>query len=110
MYRPRRGTHSSRRYRPGDPVFDRYDNEIKVDDFISYVLFHEGAGSGANIFYGYVTKIGKTGKIDARSIKLHPDDAVVEKTIKDNACIIKMPTSVEKAWKDHLMMAKLAAA
>jgi hypothetical protein len=97
------------RYRPGDPVLDRFDNELKVGDFIQYVLFHAGGGAGAGIFYGYITKIGRTGKVEAKNIKLSPHCYIEEKTIKDNACIIKMPPGVEKAWKDHLVMAKLAA-
>lgn len=97
------------RYRPGDPVRDRFFNELKVGDFIQYVLFHAGGGSGAGIFYGHITKIRKSGKVTAKNIKMSADCEVMEKEIKDNGCIIKTPASVEKAWKDHVIMSKLAA-
>lgn len=99
-----------RGWQPGDPIKDRFGNNVTVGDFISYILYHQGGGGMGGIFYGHVTKIGKTGKVEARSIKLTPSCKVIENTIKDNNGIIKMPASVEKAWIDYVMVSKLSAA
>lgn len=84
---------------------DKLDREIKVGDFISYILYHFGSsGNAAGIYYGKVTKIEKDGTVHAKNIKLKDDDLVAEKRIKDNSLIVIM----SKDLMDKLMMARLS--
>lgn len=84
---------------------DKLDREIKVGDFISYILYHFGNGhNAAGIFYGKVTKIDKDGTVYAKNIKLKDDDYVAEKRIKDNSLIVIM----SKDLMDKLMLARLS--
>ncbi len=96
------------RYKAGDPIKDRFNNDVKIGDFISYILYHQGGGSMGGIFYGHVTNIGKTGKVTAKSIKISTKCRVIENTVTDVGSIIKMPESVEKAWLNHVLINKLS--
>ena len=84
---------------------DKLGREIKVGDFISYILYHFDNGSnGAGIYYGKVTKITKTGTVHAKNIKLKDNDHVAEMRIKDNSLIVIM----SKDLLDKLMLARLS--
>lgn len=83
---------------------DKLGREIKVGDFISYILYHFDGGGAAGIYYGKVTKITKDGNVYAKNIKLAEDDRVDEKRIKDNDLIVVMT----KDLMDRLMLARLS--
>lgn len=84
---------------------DKLGREIKVGDFISYILYHfDNSHNAAGIYYGKVTKVTKDGNVYAKNIKLSEDDRVAEKQIKDNSLIVIMT----KDLMNQLMMARLA--
>lgn len=90
---------------PDTVARDKLDREIKVGDFISYILYHfDNGSSAAGIYYGKVTKIEKDGTVHAKNIKLASDDVVAEKRIKDNSLIVIMT----KDLMDKLMLARLS--
>ena len=91
--------------KPQALAYDKLDREIKVGDFISYILYHfNNDRNAAGIYYGKVTKIDKDGTVYAKNIKLKEDDIVAEKRIKDNSLIVIMT----KDLMDKLMMARLS--
>ena len=91
--------------KPTITPMDKLGREIKVGDFISYILYHFGTGhNAAGIFYGKVTKITVDGTVYAKNIKLADDDPVAEKRIKDNSLIVIMT----KDLMDKLMLARLS--
>lgn len=84
---------------------DKLGREIKVGDFISYILYHfDNDRNAAGIYYGKVTKVTPQGNVSAKNIKLGEDDVVAEKQIKDNSLIVIM----SKDLMDRLMMARLS--
>lgn len=83
---------------------DKLGREIKVGDFISYILYHFDGDGAAGIYYGKVTKVTKDGNVYAKNIKLDDEDRVDEKRIKDNNLIVIMT----KDLMDRLMMARLS--
>jgi hypothetical protein len=86
-------------------ALDRLGREIKVGDFISYILYHFDNGrNGAGIYYGKVTKIDLDGTVHAKNIKLKDDDQVAEKKVKDNSLVVIM----SKDLMDKLMLARLS--
>lgn len=90
---------------PQVEAYDKLGREIKVGDFISYILYHfDNGGSAAGIYYGKVTKIEKDGTVHAKNIKLADDNVVAEKRIKDNSLIVIMT----KDLMDKLMLARLS--
>lgn len=91
--------------KPTTPVLDKLKREIKVGDFISYILYHfDNANNAAGIYYGKVSKIDSDGTVYAKNIKLKDDDRVDEKRIKDNSLIVIM----SKDLMDMLMLARLS--
>jgi hypothetical protein len=84
---------------------DRLGREIKVNDFISYILYHFQGDSAAGIYYGKVTKIDKDGTVWAKNIQLKETERTAEKRIKDNSLIVKMTDDL----MDQLMLARLAS-
>ena len=86
-------------------VKDKLDREIKVGDFISYILYHfDNSGNAAGIYYGKVTKITNEGNVFAKNIKLTETDHTAEKRIKDPSLIVIM----SKDLMDRLVMARLS--
>ncbi len=84
---------------------DKLDREIKVGDFISYVLYNfDNARNSAGIYYGKVTKIDNEGYVFAKNIKLAENDKSAEKRIKDNSLIVIM----SKDLMEKLMVARLS--
>lgn len=85
---------------------DKLGRDIKVGDFISYILYHFGGNNGnaAGIYYGKVTQIEKDGTVYAKNIKLKDDDISEEKRIKDHSLIVIMT----KDLMDKLMLARLS--
>jgi len=90
---------------PAVEVLDKLGREIKVGDFISYILYHfDNSHNAAGIYYGKVTKIANDGTVWAKNIKLSETDRIAEKAIKDNSLIVIM----SKDLMDKLMMARLS--
>lgn len=86
-------------------ALDKLGREIKVGDFISYILYHfDNDRNAAGIYYGKVTKVTPQGNVYAKNIKLNEDDEVADKQIKDNSLIVIM----SKDLMDRLMMARLS--
>lgn len=85
-------------------VTDRLGREVKVGDFIAYVLYHFDI-TGAGIYFGKVTKVTNDGTVWAKNIKLEADDIVDDKRIKDNQNIVIMT----KDLMDQLMLARLSS-
>lgn len=95
--------------KPEDPPAvipqDKLGRDIKVGDFISYILYHfDNKHNAAGIYYGKVSKIENDGTVHAKNIKLKDDDRVDEKRIKDNSLIVIM----SKDLMDKLMLARLS--
>ena len=85
------------------PAYDRLNREIKVGDFICYILHHFGT-SGASTQFGKVTKISINGDVYAKNIKLGPKEQQAEKKINDNATIVVMSDDL----MSQLTMARLS--
>lgn len=81
---------------------DRYGDELDVEDF---VVFTDYRGYPRPAF-GKVCRVGKTGKVHVRTIKLHPKDTIAEIEVKECTSITKLSQNVANA----LMMDKLARA
>lgn len=91
--------------KPRVAALDKLGREIKIGDFISYILYHfDNNYNAAGLYYGKVTKIDRDGTVHAKNIKLKEDDAVDEKRIKDNSLIVIM----SKDLMDKLMLARLS--
>ena len=87
------------------PAYDKLGRELKVNDFISYILYHfDNSGNAAGIYYGKITKIDADGTVWAKNIKLKESDKQAEKVIKDNSLIVSMT----KDLMDRLVMARLS--
>jgi hypothetical protein len=84
-------------------ALDRLDREIKVGDFICYVLHHFGGDKGATACFGNVTKVTRGGEVWAKNIKLTDKEVIEEKRILHNSNI----TILTKDLMDQLMLAKL---
>jgi len=84
---------------------DKLDREIKVNDFISYILYQFDGEGAAGIYYGKVTKVDDDGSVWAKNIKLKSDDKQAEKKIHHNGLIVIMT----KDLMDQLMLAKLSS-
>lgn len=85
---------------------DKLGEEIKVGDFISYILYHfDNAHNAAGLYYGKVTKVENDGEVWAKNIKLSNDDKVEDKKIKDNSLIVKMSNDI----MDKLMIARMSS-
>jgi len=84
---------------------DKLDREIKVNDFISYILYQFDGEGAAGIYYGKVTKVDDDGSVWAKNIKLKSDDKQAEKRIHHNGLIVIMT----KDLMDQLMLAKLSS-
>ena len=80
--------------------FDRHRDEIDVGDYLLFVSW-EGYPTAS---VGQVIKIGKTGKVTVRKIKLHPKDVVSDIEIKE----CRTTTKLSKATVGSLAMDKLA--
>lgn len=89
---------------PEVTAFDRLEREIKVGDFVCYILHHFGKEYGASTQFGTVTKISKDGNVYAKNVSLGSDEPSKEKKINDNKTIVILT----KDLMDRLMMAKLA--
>lgn len=83
---------------------DRLGRELKVGDFICYVLHHFET-TGASVRFGNVTKITPSGDVWAKNIKLSSDEHQADKKINDNSTIVILT----KDLMDQLMMAKLSS-
>lgn len=79
---------------------DRFGEEIDVGDHLLYINY----SYNANIHYGRVTKIGKTGKVHTTNFPLKDGDAVVETIIKDNSVAIKLSPGMQ----GQMMLDKLS--
>jgi hypothetical protein len=86
-------------------AYDKLKRELKVGDFISYILYHfDNSGNAAGLYYGKITQIENDGTVHAKNIKLKEDDLVDERRIKDNSLIVLMT----KDLMDRLMLARLS--
>lgn len=84
---------------------DRLDREIKVGDFIVYILYQFQGSSAAGIYFGKVTRITHEGEVYAKNIKLGGDDRQAEKKIKES----KLITIMSDDLMQQLMIAKLSS-
>jgi hypothetical protein len=84
---------------------DKLGMDIKVGDFISYILYHfDNDYNAAGLYYGRVTKVENDGTVWAKNMKLKDSDKSEEKRIKDNSLVVGMT----KDLMDRLMLARLS--
>lgn len=89
---------------PAVKVKDRLGREMKVGDFVCYILHHFDGNMGAATYFGKVTKVTPKGKVFAKNIKIASTDYVDTKEIKDPSQAIILT----KDLMDQLTLVKLS--
>lgn len=82
---------------------DRLGREIKIGDFVCYIL-HHFYRSGASTQFGTVQKIQNDGTVWAKNVALSDGEVSKLKRINDNNTVVILT----KDLMDRLMMAKLS--
>lgn len=88
-----------------EPIFDRIGQEIKINDFCSYILYQFDNSRAAGIYYGNVTKI-TNGDVYCTNVTLGSEEKSAEKKVKSANLI----TIITDDLMDKLVMAKLKSA
>lgn len=84
-------------------AYDSLNREIKVGDFVVYVLHNASGDKGASAHFGNITKVEENGQVWAKNVKIHDKEEVAEKRIKHNSNV----TILTKDLMQQLMLAKL---